>query len=253
MANRFLEDPNSLGNVVNGWNPSNIVVNRATISNAFITNETVTNLTGTNISFTNQNITNLKFINATGTYLSINNLTGSSMTATNLSVVNQLNIASGSNGFVLTSDSNGNASWQAGRSNAVAFEMLSTAKVLNASDSGKTIELLSGGTPYNITLPNVALTGVNFTFLAGSNFNNNGNPTIVGSSLSIHLNQAFVATGAPFNCSTTPITNIQFNTGPASTPGSAGVLGGETVYIVSDGSSFWAQANLTRATNITVS
>jgi hypothetical protein len=35
MANRFIEDPNKLGNVVNGWTPQNIVVSRNIVKNTF--------------------------------------------------------------------------------------------------------------------------------------------------------------------------------------------------------------------------
>lgn len=35
MANRFIEDPNKLGNVVNGWTASNIVVGRNIVKNTF--------------------------------------------------------------------------------------------------------------------------------------------------------------------------------------------------------------------------
>jgi trimeric autotransporter adhesin len=197
MSNRYQNDPNNNGNVVNGWCSQDVVFN-----NEWVQNELVQNITGINIWGVNGN-----FINLTGSSINLNNLTVTNETVSNLtgSNINAVNLKStnftGVNNTLTNANiTNLNSITQTG-TNSYIQNITSN----NLTSTGIYYNIISGNNAYENNLSILNITGINSSFInaditnissslitATNNFLTNINSSVITGTNAIFQNLYFV-------------------------------------------------------------
>ena len=186
MANLFLEDPNNLGKVVNGWNPQNVVFNRETALNGFITNLTVQNFTGgsTVDSFANLTVTNLK-----NTSVMTGNIVSFSQVTTPVITTNVVILPSAS-----------------------ATTPYTGAISINNSQSGQVLYISSLSTsPFNVTFPSSPQNGFKYEVIANGSFTKPVTLVFPANTLNGTILCSTGSGGFPANQRFTGLTNCMMN------------------------------------------